>query len=200
MPEVSIWGRMCTIQTDVDHCQLFIDATHCPFCRYRNPTPPTKVVQTETEPIKPAKPNTRPKSIPIKPDYVIELSDDESDNDVNPAAMKVTSRWANTQPDRTIANNERLIKAAKEARKDAVAKYHRDAGSAPVSTQDKSSVPASASGLKSFKVTVQQVVGRWAIDEDDPDRCKTWIWKKHGMYRFNFTQVSPTGYRRVIYR
>lgn len=49
MPEVPVWKRECHVQLGLDHAETLFNELHCPFCGYRNPTPPTKIVQLDPE-------------------------------------------------------------------------------------------------------------------------------------------------------
>ena len=180
MPEVANWLRMCAVQEGLDHVELLRNELYCQFCRLKNPCPPTNAI------VQPVPLSTTPlkKTTPRKGEVIV-IPDDDSDEGNEPAAelaaIKVTSRWAGTQPKRTIANNERLIKARQEEDRNTFSNVHRDAGSAPVSSQDISAVPKAMPGLKPFNVTVQLIVGRYSIDEEELDDCKTMTWRRFGM-------------------
>jgi hypothetical protein len=94
--------------------------------------------------------------------------------------MKVITRWGDTQAERTISNNDRVRRSEQDRTKKALIGTLRDAGSAPVSKQDVSEVMAAMAGGPSFTITVQMIIGRYLIDEDDLDKQKTWKWKKYG--------------------
>jgi hypothetical protein len=182
MPQVPFWDRECTVQKGLDHVELLRNELYCPFCRLKNPTPPKAVVQTIPTPGSSKAPSIKEEKFEKK---VFVIPDDDESEPIEPTlseAIKITNRWRDTQPDRTTANNERLIKQQKEDSKNTFTKFYRDAGNLPVSMQDSSGVPTAGPGLQMFKVTVQPIIGRYTIDEDDPDHHKTWTWRRHSEY------------------
>ena len=180
------WDRYCMQHKELDHLELFRDEKECPFCGLQNPYPPKPIVQND---VVKSETDQKPKDKPKRPlgslANPIHLDlDDEEDNDAEPAApaIDVSNRFSKILPNRTIANNFRTTQAEKDAIKKQLRGPQFNAGSIPISQRAQPPpTQVSATGA-TFKLTVQIMIGRYSIDDEDPDQIPDTNWKKYGTF------------------
>lgn len=219
--DVQYWGRICKIQSDLDHVVHYSDALCCPFCLLYNPTPPEDIVQcseaSKTNPTRiPTSSSSKPKpasrSTTNTREIVELLSSEDDTSEDEKGAMSVSERFGAVFPAGTIANRARHIQNTKDKTKEQLAGPLRDASSPPISQQALTATTQATQYLTRYRLSVQLIIGRYYYEEDDIDNCRKFTWKKKGIlfellyyihlhyyiYTSNFTALYNTNYTLLL--